>query len=67
MKTTKKVLAIAAMAGAVALRANAGASTSGTTLTLTAESGASYTHSTAIPSSITTVNKTGAGEVVLAA
>ena len=66
MKTTKLTIALFAMTGA-ALHALAGASTSGTTLTLTAESGASYTHSTAIPSSITTVNKTGAGEVVLAA
>ncbi len=44
-----------------------GASTSGTTLTLSAGSGETYTHNDAIPSSIVTVNKTGAGEVVLAA
>ena len=66
MKTTKLTIALFAMTGA-ALHAIAGASTSGTTVTLTAESGASYPHSSAIPSSITTVNKTGAGEVVLAA
>ena len=66
MKTTKLTIALFAMTGA-ALHAIAGASTSGTTLTLSADSGETYTHNDAIPSSITTINKTGAGEVALAA
>lgn len=51
----------------VASAAFGDASTSGTTLTLSAASGETYTHSEAIPSTIAAVNKTGAGEVVLAA
>lgn len=68
MKTTKKVLAIAAMAGAVALRANAGETLSadGRTLTLSAASGETLTYSSALPATVQRIEKIGAGRYDLA-
>ncbi len=62
MKTTKQVLAMIVMIGA-ALNANAGAdlSADGGTLTLSAASGETLSYTVALPATVTTIVKTGAG------
>ena len=62
MKTTKLILAMIALIGA-ALNANAGAdlSADGKTLTLSAASGETLSYTVALPATVTTIVKTGAG------
>ena len=62
MKTTKLILAMIALIGA-ALNANAGAdlSADGRTLTLSAASGETLSYTAALPATVTTIVKTGAG------
>lgn len=68
MKTTNQILALIAMAGAAALRANAGESLSadGKTLTLSAASGETLSYTAALPASVETIVKTGTGSYNLA-